>query len=68
MAPSAGRAIMAREDRIVQKFDHRCPYCDQVIVYESFPVRPGENEITCPFCQKMFIKVVGDLPEEAERE
>ena len=29
---------MAGEDWVVQKFDHRCPYCDQVIVYEGFHV------------------------------
>jgi uncharacterized Zn-finger protein len=59
---------MTGEDWIVQKFDHRCPYCDQVIVYEGLPLKPGENEITCPSCRKAFIKVVGHFGEETERE
>ena len=63
MGLTAGSAIMAEEDWIVQKFDHRCPYCGQVIVYE-LPLNPGENEIACPSCRKVFIKVVGHLTEE----
>jgi uncharacterized Zn-finger protein len=57
---------MAEEEWIVQKFDHRCPYCDEVVVYEAFPLEPGENEIACPSCRKVFIKVVGRLTEEEE--
>jgi hypothetical protein len=60
--------MMAEEDWIVQRFDHRCPYCDEVIVYEGLPLKPGENEITCPSCKEVFIKVVGSLTEKEERE
>ena len=66
--PSDARgAIMTEEDWVVQKFDPRCPYCDQVIAYEGVDLRPGENEIICPSCRKVFIKVVGRLFEEEER-
>jgi len=46
------------EERVVQKFPHRCPYCDQPLSYEKDSLNPGENEIVCPFCKKKFIKVV----------
>ena len=59
---------MAEEDRVVQKFDPRCPYCDQVITYEGVNLKPGENEITCPSCSRMFIKVIGRFFESEERE
>ena len=68
MGLTSGRVIMAGEDWIVQEFDHRCPYCDEVIVYEGLPLKSGENEITCPSCQGVFIKVVGSLAEEEEIE
>ena len=58
---------MADEDYVVQKFDPRCPYCDRVITYEGIDLNPGENEITCPSCRKVFVKVVGHLFEGEER-
>ncbi len=57
---------MAAEDHIVQKFDPRCPYCDRVMTYEGVDLEPGENEITCPSCGRVFIKVVGRLFETEE--
>lgn len=49
------------EEQIVQEFPHRCPYCDQVVSYEKFELRTGENEIECPSCKKKYIKVVHDV-------
>jgi len=51
------------EEIVVQKFPHCCPYCDQPISYERFDLKEGENEIQCPSCKKMYVKVVGDLFE-----
>jgi len=48
------------EEQVVHKFPHRCPYCDQPISYDQFDLRDGENEIRCPSCKKIYIKVVGD--------
>jgi uncharacterized Zn-finger protein len=55
------------EEQIVQKFPHRCPYCDQPIYYDSFALEAGENEITCPSCKKTFIKIVSDSFGEEEK-
>jgi len=46
------------DEQIVQKFPHRCPYCDQIIAYETFDLKEGENAIQCPSCQKTYIKVI----------
>ncbi len=43
---------------VVQKFDHRCPYCDQPVFYEKFDLEEGENLIRCPSCGKTYIKVI----------
>jgi C4-type Zn-finger protein len=51
------------EEKVVQEFPHRCPYCDQTIFYERFDLKEGENRIQCPSCKKMYIKVVGNLFE-----
>jgi len=48
------------EEQVVQNFPRRCPYCDQPISYDQFDLRDGENEIRCPSCRKIYIKVVGD--------
>jgi len=48
------------EEQAVEKFPHRCPYCDQPISYDQFDLRRGENRIQCSSCQKIFIKVVSD--------
>ncbi len=48
------------EEQIVQKLAYRCPYCDQPITYDDLHLKPGENEIKCPSCQKKYIKVVLD--------
>ena len=45
-------------EAVVQKFDHRCPYCDQPISYETFNLKKGENIILCPSCGQTYIKVV----------
>ena len=52
------------EDQVIQKFSYRCPYCDQPISYDQFDLREGENEVRCPSCKKMYIKVVGDSLED----
>jgi len=46
------------EEQIVQKFSNRCPYCDQPVSYDQFDLKIGENEIQCPSCKKVYIKVV----------
>jgi len=46
------------EERLVQKFSYRCPYCDEPISYDQFYLRVGENEIQCPSCKKTYIRVV----------
>jgi len=48
------------EEQIIQKFSPRCPYCDQPISYEKHDLKVGENEIQCPSCKKIYIKVVSD--------
>jgi len=46
------------EEQVIQRFPYRCPYCDQPISYDQFDLRDGENEIRCPSCKKIYIKVV----------
>jgi len=46
------------EERVVQKFDPRCPYCDQPLWVDESQVQIGEHPVACPSCQKTFIKVV----------
>lgn len=46
------------EEILIHSWPHRCPYCDEVISYEGFPLAEGENPIVCPSCQKTFIKIV----------
>jgi len=46
------------EEQVIQKFSHRCPYCDQPITYGDLDLRPGENEVNCPSCKRTYIKVV----------
>jgi uncharacterized C2H2 Zn-finger protein len=48
------------EEKVVQEFPRRCPYCDQLISYDQFALRDGENEIRCPSCRKIYIKVVSE--------
>jgi predicted RNA-binding Zn-ribbon protein involved in translation (DUF1610 family) len=52
------------EDQVIQKFPHRCPYCDQPISYDQFDLREGENKIRCPSCGKIYIKVVSEEKNE----
>jgi transposase-like protein len=49
------------EEQVIQKFSYRCPHCDQPISYEKYNLKVGENEIQCPSCHKIYIKVVLDL-------
>jgi C4-type Zn-finger protein len=58
---------MASEEKVIQKFPFRCPYCDQPISYDEFDLRIGENKIRCPSCKKMYIKVVSVLTERERR-
>jgi len=57
---SNGNTRMKLEERVIQKFPYRCPYCDQLISYEKYDLKVGENEIECPSCKKIYIKVVSD--------
>jgi len=45
-------------EEVIQKFSHRCPYCDQPVSYEKFDLKTGENEIQCLHCKKTYIKMV----------
>lgn len=59
---------MVSEEQVIQKFPHRCPYCDEPICYDEFDLRDGDNEIQCPSCKKIYVKVVsadnGELYEK----
>jgi hypothetical protein len=57
---------MALEEQVVQKFSRRCPYCDQLISYDPFNLKKGENQIQCSSCKLIFIRVVSDSAEEGE--
>lgn len=48
------------KEQVIQQFPHRCPYCDQTIFYDQFHLKKGENEIQCPSCHKVYIKIVSD--------
>ena len=48
------------EEQVVQKFPHRCPYCDAIVSYEKVDLKTGENEIVCLSCKKTYIKVVSN--------
>ena len=45
-------------EQVIQKFSSRCPYCDQPVSYDQFDLKIGENEIQCPSCKKIYIKMV----------
>ncbi len=56
------------EERLVQEFPHRCPYCDEPVSYDQLDLKVGENEIQCFSCKKTYIKVVTpSFPEEGHR-
>lgn len=57
-----------KQEHVIQRFPHRCPYCDQSISYDQYDLREGDNEIHCPSCKKTYIKVVSNATEEAEAE
>jgi rubrerythrin len=48
------------EEQVIQKLPYRCPYCDHPITYDDLHLKPGENEIKCPSCQRTYIKIVPD--------
>jgi transposase-like protein len=52
------------EEQVVQKFSHRCPYCDQPVSYDKLGLKMGENKIQCPSCKKIYIKVVAEEKNE----
>ncbi|MGZ3559559.1 MAG: ATP-dependent DNA helicase RecG [Thermodesulfobacteriota bacterium] len=54
------------EEQVIQKFSHRCPYCEQPITYPDLNLRPGENEVNCPSCNKTYIRVVAPLSNEGD--
>jgi len=47
-------------EQVIKKFLYRCPYCDHSITYDDLNLKPGENEIKCPFCKRTYIKIVPD--------
>jgi endogenous inhibitor of DNA gyrase (YacG/DUF329 family) len=47
-------------EQVIQKFSHRCPYCDQPVTYGDLDLRPGENKVNCPSCKRAYIKIVPD--------
>ncbi len=51
---------MEGEKILIQSWPSRCPYCDEVVSYDAFPLVEGENVIVCPSCRKTFIKIVSD--------
>jgi DNA-directed RNA polymerase subunit RPC12/RpoP len=53
------------EEKVIQEFSHRCPYCDHPISYDEIDLKSGENEIECPSCKRIFIKVVSDHPRSS---
>ncbi len=59
MSLGASRVMINESsEMVVQKFEHRCPYCDQPVSYEQFDLKEGENRILCPSCGQTYIKVV----------
>jgi rubrerythrin len=46
------------KEQVIQKFPYRCPYCDQSVSYENYILKVGENEIQCPSCKRIYIKVI----------
>jgi DNA-directed RNA polymerase subunit RPC12/RpoP len=48
------------EEQLVQKFSYRCPYCDRPVSYDQFDLKAGENEIQCPSCKEIYVKVVSE--------
>ena len=55
------------EEKVIQTFPHRCPYCDQFISYDQFDLKIGENRIKCPSCKKEYIRMVLDSSEEPQK-
>lgn len=51
------------KEQLVQKFPHGCPYCDRAVSYDQFELKAGENEIRCPSCKKIYVKVILDDEE-----
>lgn len=55
----AEEVFMKRKRRmeiLLQKFPPRCPYCDGAIKDDPIDLKAEGNPITCPFCQRVFIK------------
>jgi uncharacterized Zn-finger protein len=50
-------------EEVVQKFSHRCPYCDRPVTYDDLRLKPGENKVKCPSCKKTYIKVAPSFTE-----
>ena len=42
---SKGYSKTELEEQVVQKFPHRCPYCDQPLSYDQFDTFDGETPI-----------------------
>jgi DNA-directed RNA polymerase subunit RPC12/RpoP len=48
------------EEQIIRSFPYRCPYCDEPVSYDQFDLKVGENEIRCPSCKKMYVKMISE--------
>jgi DNA-directed RNA polymerase subunit RPC12/RpoP len=55
------------EEQVIENFPYRCPYCEQPVSYDQFDLKTGENEIQCPSCKKIYIKVVSDSFEDIRK-
>ena len=59
-----GRSMLRKkglEEQVIQKFSYRCPHCDHPIAYEDLHLKPGENEVKCPSCKRVYIKIAPDF-------
>ena len=55
------------KEQVIQKFSYRCPYCDHPITYNDLHLMPGENEVKCPSCKKIYIKIVPDSSRKGKK-
>jgi uncharacterized C2H2 Zn-finger protein len=50
--------MMELQQQVLQRLPHRCPYCDEIVLYEQMNLREGENLILCPTCKKTYVKII----------
>jgi DNA-directed RNA polymerase subunit RPC12/RpoP len=49
------------EEQVIQKFSYRCPYCDKPVSYDQIDLKMGKNEVKCPSCKRVYIKIAPDF-------